>query len=305
MTDRELLYITTIAQEGSLSKAAERLFVAQPSLTLFLQRLEQQVGATLFRRTPTGLEITDAGQQYVTMAYEIQKRYRDMTFELDGISHMYHGKIRLGITSHLGTMMLPVLISKYTQRFPHVDVELVEANSTQLESLLAFGQIDIALMHRPIESKHIVLETVATDPFLLAVSPQSPWAVAGQSGELSAEMLQEMPMIMISQQQRIGQMATHILNVAQVVPQVRYTTRNFDTARSMAAMGLGVTFVPASYTRYFPCVYPLFYFALPPQWQGVWDLCIAYPRQSKPPRPCVELADLVREYVAENRGMFA
>lgn len=307
MTERELVYVTTIAQEGSLTKAAEKLFVAQPSLTLFLQRLEQTLGAKLFHRTPVGLELTAQGEQYVAMAYEIQKLYGDMTFEMGGISQMYHGKLRLGTTVHLGTMVLPYLLSRYTQQFPNIEVELVEANSTQLESLLAYGQIDIALMHRPVEGKQVALETVATDPFLLAVSPQCPWAVAaeGEPPVATAKMLADMPLIMVSQQQRIGQVTTHILELAQVQPQVRYVTRNFDTARSMAAMGLGATFVPASYTRYFPSVHELFYFSLPPQWQGAWELCIAYPRKGRPLRPCVEMAELVRQYVAENRGMFA
>lgn len=308
MTDRELLYVITMAEHGSLTKAAERLFVAQPSLSLFLKRLEETLGVALFTRTPTGLELTPAGARYVEGARQIQKLYRDMSFEIGGISQMYHGQVRLGITSHLGTMMLPFIIPQYKKFFPNIQIELLEANSTQLETLLMQGRLDLALMHRPIFSTHITLESIVADPFLMAVSPENHWAIQAGWQEpypvAKVEMLAELPMIMVSQQQRIGQISSHILSLAGVSPTVAFTTRNFDTARSMAAVGLGATFVPASYTQFFPCVRQPFYFALPPQWEGTWDLCIAYPKQNQIPRPCAEFTKLVKDYVAENGEVF-
>ena len=75
MTDKELLYIKTLCEEGSITKAAAKLYLAQPSLTQTLQRIEKQVGTPLFRRLPTGLRATEAGNEYYRMACEILDSY--------------------------------------------------------------------------------------------------------------------------------------------------------------------------------------------------------------------------------------
>ena len=118
MTTRELLYVKTIAEEKSISKAAKRLYIAQPSLSQSLQKLEEQLGVALFHRTSSGLTLTYAGERYYHMASQVLKIYENFEIEISDINNLKTGKIRLGITNHLGALTLPQTLKQFHDLFP-------------------------------------------------------------------------------------------------------------------------------------------------------------------------------------------
>lgn len=91
MTSKELLYVKTIAEEKNISKAAQKLFVAQPSLSQSLQRIEDALGTRLFNRTAGGLTLTYAGEKYYQMAAQILKMYDDFETEVSDINNLRPG----------------------------------------------------------------------------------------------------------------------------------------------------------------------------------------------------------------------
>ena len=91
MTSKELLYINTIAEEKSISKASRKLFISQPSLSQAVQRIEEHLGTILFKRTNTGLILTVAGEKYYKMANQILKIYDDFKTEINDINDMKTG----------------------------------------------------------------------------------------------------------------------------------------------------------------------------------------------------------------------
>ena len=91
MTSKELMYVKTIAEEKTISKAAQKLFVAQPSLSQSLQRIEEALGARLFNRTAGGLTLTYAGERYYHMATQILKMYQDFETEVSDINNLKPG----------------------------------------------------------------------------------------------------------------------------------------------------------------------------------------------------------------------
>ena len=106
MTEKELNYIKTITEEKSISKAARKLFISQPSLSQYVRRIETELGTELFKRTPAGLIPTYAGEQYYRTALKILALYEDLEREISDINALQTRKIHLGITSHLGTGVL-------------------------------------------------------------------------------------------------------------------------------------------------------------------------------------------------------
>ena len=103
MTQRELIYVKTIADEGSISKAAQKLYVTQPSLSHCVQRIEESLGTKLFVRNPTGLTLTYVGERYYSVATEILQIYNDFELEVGEISEVveseygYHIILRLSV----------------------------------------------------------------------------------------------------------------------------------------------------------------------------------------------------------------
>ena len=152
MTQRELIYIKTVADEKSISQAAKKLFIAQPSLSQYIKRIEDSLGTPLFNRASTGLTLTYAGEKYYHMALQILKMYENFELEISDINNMKTGRIHIGITSHLGTVVLPGILPRFMEQYPSIEITVTEETSDRLEALLTAGKVDFIITHAPKES---------------------------------------------------------------------------------------------------------------------------------------------------------
>jgi len=121
MTDKELLYIKTIVDEGSISKAAKKLYVTQPSLSHCLMHAEEALNTKLFLRNPSGLTLTYAGEKYYRFATQVLHLFNDLKMEIADISDMKKGRISVGTTVFLGTIVLPCILPKFKQAYPNIE----------------------------------------------------------------------------------------------------------------------------------------------------------------------------------------
>lgn len=143
---KELEYIVAIAEEGSISRAAERLYLAQSSLSQFLQKYESELGAKLFMRTKTGVRPTPSGELFVSGARQILLRYHQLKSELGDIENLRGGRIEFGISTFRGTYLLPRVMERFYRQYPQVEVNIHEAHSQRLAEQIAAGRLDMALI---------------------------------------------------------------------------------------------------------------------------------------------------------------
>lgn len=285
MTSRELLYIKTIAEEKSISQAARKLYIAQPSLSQSVQRLEEQLGTALFNRTASGLALTYAGERYCLMAAQILKIYENFELEISDINNLKTGRIHLGITNHLGILTLPKTMKRFHDLCPFVEVLVAEDTSENLEKLLAAGKLDFAIMHAPAQAEagKIHYEILKRDPFVIVMAPGHPLAAQAEPMDgypypvLDIPLLESQPMIRLHPAQRIRQVTDSVLKKSGIrqVSTVM-TLRNHITAQLMAAQGVGVTLVPLEYSRLTveheaaPAL-----FSIHERREAFWDMCVA------------------------------
>ena len=111
---QDLLYVKTVTDEHNISKAAKKLFMAQPSLSQSIQRIEESIGMPLVHRTTTGLTLTFAGERYYHMAVQVLKMYEDFQLEISDINNLKTGHIHIGITNHLGLSLIHISSWLYT-----------------------------------------------------------------------------------------------------------------------------------------------------------------------------------------------
>ena len=126
MSDKELLYIISIAKDGSVSKAAKRLYIAQPSLSQALKRIEKELNTKLFIRGSKGLKLSTSGEYYYKYAKQILKLYEEMKLEIADIEKLQSGSINLGTTNHLSLVLLPKIISEFSKIYPNIDINITE-----------------------------------------------------------------------------------------------------------------------------------------------------------------------------------
>ena len=285
MTSRELLYIKTIADEKSITRAAQKLYLTQPSLSHCVTNIEKQLGTRLFRRTSSGLMLTYAGERYYRMACEVLRVYAAFESEIRDESDLLRGRITLGITNYLACDLLPRMLPRFHEEHPGIELRIVEETTDELEKSLLSGRLDFAIMHTGAgdgasEDPGLAHEVLRRDPFLLIAPkdhPHADKAVSREDGydELDPAHLGSEPFLMVTRGQRIRHVADRVLSQAGVSPQIVFTSRNYETLRRLSAGGMGYTFVPSHYAgllggeEYRPACY-----AIPERYDAFWELSV-------------------------------
>ncbi|MCR5810234.1 MAG: LysR family transcriptional regulator [Lachnospiraceae bacterium] len=144
MNIKQAQYIQTIANEGSITAAAKKLYISQPSLSQMVRQVEKELGVTLFDRTSLPLRLTYAGEKYLECAHAMIVANDRLENQLQDIRQENSGHLRLGISVQRGMRILPQAMPKFINRYPNVSLELRETGSVRMEDLLRYGEIDLA-----------------------------------------------------------------------------------------------------------------------------------------------------------------
>ena len=143
---KSLFYIQTIITEGSITAAAKKLYIAQPSLSQMIKTIEGELGVPIFNRNTNPISLTFAGQRYLHAMNQIDGSYRNMISEIDAIKGEEKGVLRLGISLQRGLSLLPQVLSVYCEKHPQIDIDLYEFGSTKLEGMLEECKLDLAFI---------------------------------------------------------------------------------------------------------------------------------------------------------------
>ena len=168
------LLIHTIAKEQSFSKAAQKLFIAQPSLSLMVKHLEEELGTPLFDRSCKPIRLTEAGQAYVHAAeqiIEIERAYKEYILSLNNLET---GTLRIGSNQLLSSLVLPKHISAFMQAYPKIQLTLLDANSTSLENEITNGSLDVVIDNSELPGELFEQKYLASEYLLLAVPAAFP-----------------------------------------------------------------------------------------------------------------------------------
>ena len=145
MNLKQAHYIRTIAQEGSITAAAKKLYISQPSLSQMLKQVEAELGVSLFDRSVSPFRPTFAGEKYLQTAGIILAASQRLETQIQAIREENSGRLRLGISVQRAMQVLPLALPWFMAQFPHVLLEITERGSAHLEELVLQGQVDLAL----------------------------------------------------------------------------------------------------------------------------------------------------------------
>ena len=169
---KDLIY--TIAKEQSFSKAAQVLFIAQPSLSLMVKNLEQQLGIPLFDRSCKPIRLTEAGEAYIRAVEQIQSIEHTYEEYILALNNLEAGSLRVGSNQLLSSLVLPKYISTFVQTYPKVQLSLIDANSTTLENQITNGSLDLVIDNSELSEELFERKHLASEYLLLAVPAQFP-----------------------------------------------------------------------------------------------------------------------------------
>lgn len=164
---RDLIYC--IYQEKSISKAAQKLFISQPSLSLMVKKLEEQIGAPLFDRSSKPMQMTEVGIRYIAAVEQFRSVEKDFEDYLRALNDLEAGSLGIGSNQLLSTLVLPRYIASFTREHPNIKLRLLDANSITLENQISNGQLDILIDNYALPQDQFEKQYLTTEHLLLAV----------------------------------------------------------------------------------------------------------------------------------------
>ncbi|OAI44558.1 hypothetical protein AYO38_00230 [bacterium SCGC AG-212-C10] len=231
-----------VAHHRSFSRAAEALFLTQPSVTARIQSLEREIGERLFERTGRSVTLTDAGHAFMPHATRALTAVQEGTDAIEAVRHGDVGSVRIGASSSIGTYILPTILQEFHKERPRVHIHLASSGSSEemMERLLA-GEIHIAIcrltQHPEIESLHLF-----NDDLSLVVAPTHPFAAKGRV--TIAEAGRE-PFLFFERSSSYHSLIYSMFLRVGIVPESVMELDSMETTKHMVEAGLGISILPA------------------------------------------------------------
>lgn len=162
-------YVYEVYKEKSFSKAAANLYISQPSLSATIKKIEERVGTPLFDRSTNPIQLTDCGKEYVKCMEKILDIENGFENYLNHMNELKTGRLSIGGSNFFTSFVLPPIVSRYMQKYPFIQISLIEANTSQLEQQLISGALDLVIdnyaFHESIYTRHFLCR----EQLLLAV----------------------------------------------------------------------------------------------------------------------------------------
>ena len=266
--DTRMRYIKMVYEQRSFTKAAEKLYISQPSLSAMIKKAEADLGTAIFDRSSTPLELTEAGQAYIEYIEATARNEALLNEKLWDIQNLNKGHICIGGSNYILSNILPLILQRMVPRYPGINFEMVETNSFLLHQMLLTGTLDLVIDSSSIEApsltyhdlfeEHILLAIPAADPINRSlmeyqITPQQ-LADPGQERrclprELACATL-EHPFILLKSENDMYQRASAVFRHYKLQPRVLLQLDQLNTSLQYTVYELGYSFVTDTLFRY-------------------------------------------------------
>ena len=240
----QLGYVVAVAEERHFTRAAERLHLAQPSLSRQVRLLERELGVLLFHRGPgQGLvTLTTDGEALLPFIRRVLTDVEAMRAEARALTGMSRGRLSIGATPSLIARVLAPALVEFHASHPGIELLVVEAGSRQLVRQLASGEVDLALVVLPINDPLVATTPLFDDPLVLAVAPDHPLATRPQ---VAVAELDGLALVMFREGYDLREVTLAACRDAEVKPRLVSQGGEMDGVLAFVAAGLGAAVVPA------------------------------------------------------------
>ena len=246
---RQLEYFQVVSRLKSITRAAEQLHVSQPTITLAIQRLEEEVGITLFDRSQRNLALTAEGLIFLQRVDSSLQGLKDAVLEMQDYVSLRKGRINLGLPPMLGTHFLPTIFADFQKHHPAFEILTVEAGSMSIRELLKKGELDIGIV--VITEPESQLETlhIAKGEIHVCLSKDHPLSPLT---EIPFEQLQNESLILIPEGTYIRRTVTAEFKRRNFTPHIVLSSGQVETVLRLVKTGVGISFLIDFIARQYP-----------------------------------------------------
>jgi len=237
----QLKYFVSVVDTGSVTKAAERCFISQPSISQQLSKLGDSIGKKLFSRVKGKLILSEPGQVLYEQANKILIKVEDAKRRVNEIDDTSGGSVAIGILPTLAPFMLPSTLLALSEKYPEAMVTVREEISEAIVDAAARGEIDILIEVLPFDETHLNIEPLFSDKFYVAVHQDNPLA---KLEEVPINALDDMPFILLEDIHCLTRQIEQYCFRKQFMPKVLFQTSQIATVKQLIELQYGISILP-------------------------------------------------------------
>lgn len=241
MDIRHLQYFLEVARLGSFTKAAETLYITQPTISKTIRNMEDEWGVTLFHRQGKSIELTDAGRIMYQQAQHMVEAFERVSAELEDLMNLKRGHLRIGLPPMIGSSFFPEVIGQFHHKYPQITIQLFEDGAKKVEADVESGQTDIGVAVLPVNEEVFHYYSFVQENLRLLVHPSH--RLAGRKAVSLPELSQE-PFVLFREDFTLHDRIIRECIQAGFEPQVVYESSQWDLISGMVAANLGIALLP-------------------------------------------------------------
>lgn len=238
---RQLEYFQMASRLKNITRAAERLNVSQPNITVAIKKLETELGIQLFDRSQKQLSLTAEGEIFLNRVNQALRQLNDGILEMNDYKDLQKGSIKIGIPAMIGSYLFPRIFSSFKKKYPFLDVYLYEEGSIAIRDKLEKNELDFGIVILTNASTNLETLPMAAADIVACVSPENPLA---RCQHITPSDLNEIDMITLKEGSYLRQEILNTLKAEGVQPHIVLESNLIATIMGLVAMNAGVTFLP-------------------------------------------------------------
>ncbi|EIT85962.1 HTH-type transcriptional regulator [Fictibacillus macauensis ZFHKF-1] len=243
MDVRQLLYFVEVSRQKSFTKAANILFLSQPSLSKMVKSLEEELQVQLLDRSGRQLQLTDAGEAVYEHALRILHAMDELSSSLYDVLQLKKGKITLGIPPVISTLYFPKIIGDFKKKYPQITMQLMEYGANKMEEEVANGTLDLGISVLPVDEEAFDVLPFKQDEMTLIVSAEHPFAKAEK---VSLNQLEQESFIFFTEEFALYDRMVATCRQAGFEPTIAYKSSQWDFMAGLVGENMGISFLPHS-----------------------------------------------------------
>ena len=260
-------YVYQVYKDRSFTKAAENLFIAQPSLSTAIKNIEGKVGTELFERTGSGVNLTQAGEAYITAAEKILALENELNQKLNDIQNLECGEISVGGSNYMSSYVLPIIINKFKAAHPKINVTLVEAHTSDLLDFVKNDKVDV-IVDSFNDTDDYVAHPLVRERIFLCVNKQSSSnqgleeyqilpeeihngkAIPDKTKPVPINKFKKEKFVILKQGNDMYQRATALFKRYKINPDIEFKVDQLSISYALTDSGVGASFITDTFIKH-------------------------------------------------------
>lgn len=237
---RQLEYFQMVSRLNNITRAAEQLHVAQPSITVAIQKLEDELGVPLFDRSQKQITLTAEGRVFLQRVEHILRSLQDAILEMSDYKELQKGTIKLGIPPMIGSFLFPQIFANFQKLYPLLNLSITEEGSLTIQKLLEQGELDLSIIILAQTSPLLETITITKGEILACIPPAHPLT---DMPVIPFEKLRDQPLILLQEGTYHRQIIIAECHKHQFTPNIILSSSQIETIRGLVAKGVGISFL--------------------------------------------------------------